>query len=127
MWESVPGLAKMSAALASTSIVVWAFTGGNVAEAMGVAIGLVGAAAYMAEFWKTRTIKMLREDIDGLAGTVRELRIENRDLREELTKERMRAQEYRLRLEQGGLLYAADMVDRFLEKPREQPKQEPPK
>lgn len=131
------GLTSAGLALTSSGIVVWAFTGASVANAMGLAIGAIGASFAVSHFLKNEVVKVLEESNSYLRKDIKRLNDElvecreasDRDRRklnerireaeDEAAVDRMRAQEYRLRLEQGGLLAAAELVDRFREKPRE--------
>lgn len=102
-------------ALTSSGVMVWAFSGASIAEAMGVAIGCIVASTTVARIWQSEIIRTLEESNRFLKAENKTYREERREYLDAADNERARAREYRLRMEQGGLLHAAEMVDRFLE------------
>jgi uncharacterized protein YlxW (UPF0749 family) len=127
MIETFPGMTKVGATLSSSGLMVWAFTGASVAEAMGIAIGLIGAAYAVAAFLKDKQLQLLEADNRYLAKDHEKLRQRIEELEEQATKYRARGYEAEERRRNAELLGAADMLERFREqRHREGPSEQPP-
>lgn len=111
-------LAKSSLGVSVFGVALVASVGGavsNVAESVGVAIGVLGGIYAAAAFLRDREIRMLRNENETLLRDRGSLRARWIAAEIEADQWRIRAAEATERSHHGDLLAASDMVERFRE------------